>query len=89
MGDIVDEVNVGTALKLLGSKKRPTAGCPKDDEPLIPTFERSGAEFYCLECGTYYGFLSPKPLEDTPELDARYKELKARFDAGERHGAVG
>jgi hypothetical protein len=61
------------------------ACCPKDGEPLIPTFEVAKKEFYCMVCGTYWEFLSPvgKP-DDTPGLGERYLELKAKFDAGER-----
>jgi hypothetical protein len=54
------------------------------DMPLISTFERAGAEFHCMGCGGWFGFMSPKGMEDTPELDAKYKALLARFEAGER-----
>lgn len=63
------------------------ACCPKDGEPLIPTFERPYKEFCCLVCGTWYEFLQPVGKLDSPELDARYAELKARWDAGERPAA--
>lgn len=62
----------------------PMATCPADGSPLIGTFERRGAEFLCMECGTYLGFLAPEPATVTPELEARYAELKAAFDRGER-----
>lgn len=62
----------------------PTAGCPADDEPLIGTFEYPKYEFVCLTCGRLYGFLSPKRLPTNPATEARYRELKARWDAGER-----
>lgn len=42
-----------------------TYGC---GAPLIATFLFAHAEFYCLECGKRYGFLSPRPAEPTPEL---------------------
>lgn len=82
----MDEVNVGTALRLLGrsSGEKPYATCPRDGEPLISTIEQPGAEFLCMVCGVWYGFLSPKPATPTPELEARYNELQTRFDAGER-----
>lgn len=77
----VDEINVGTAARLLDKKKpAPMATCPNDGTPLISTLLFSGAEFYCLECGTKYGFLSPRPAEATPELDARYEQVKAEWD---------
>lgn len=61
----------------------PTACCPRDREPLIATFERRGAEFHCLICGGWFGFLAPvKRYGD--DVAARHDELKARFDAGER-----
>lgn len=92
-GDIVDNA-VGlrltpatAAMAILGrqpSDTPPMACCPRDDEPLIMTMERRGAEFVCMVCGTWYGFLAPKPLAPTPELMARLAELQARFDAGER-----
>jgi hypothetical protein len=85
MADIEDPVNIGTALDLASRRSNPPmACCPHDDEPLMATFERRGAEFMCMVCGTYYGFLAPKAREATPELQARHDELRARFDAGER-----
>lgn len=60
------------------------ATCPVDDEPLVMTFEVKFKEFICMVCGTYYEFLSPKPATETPELNARYAELKALFDSGVR-----
>lgn len=77
---------LAASLDLVGRKVTPTATCPQDGAPLIMTFEMPGAEFLCMECGQYSGFLAPVPADPTPELDARYLELKARFDAGERPG---
>jgi hypothetical protein len=76
---VVDEVNIGTAMKLLSRKDPPMATCPKDDEPLVATLEFRGAEFYCVVCHTKYGFLSPKPAESTPLLEARLDELKVLY----------
>lgn len=75
-----DEVNVGLALDLVGRKRdgvpAPMATCHVDDEPLVSTMEFPGAEFYCVVCGRTYGFLSPKPAEATPELEARHAVLR-------------
>lgn len=80
-----DRVEIGTALRLLDKEKpRPMACCPRDGGPLIATFERRGAEFHCLGCGGWFGFLSPTPKDPTPELEALYADLKAAFDAGTR-----
>jgi hypothetical protein len=85
MSDIDDRIDLGNALRITDkTKPRPYACCPRDGEPLITSLERRGAEFVCLVCGGWFGFLSPKPGDPTPELDARYAELKARYDAGER-----
>lgn len=66
------------------NEPKPYATCPHDDEPLICTLEHAGAEFLCMVCGRWYGWLAPTPQQPTPELDARYEELRARFDRGER-----
>lgn len=85
MAEIEDRVDLGVAARLLDrTRPRPMACCPRDGEPLVSTFERRGAEFLCMVCGGWFGFLSPSPREATPELDARYEELRARFRAGER-----
>lgn len=85
---VVDKVNIGTGLRLIDrSKPAPMATCPRDDEPLIASFEQRGAEFVCIVCGTWYGFLSPKPADPTPELNARYSELRGLYAAGVRRGA--
>lgn len=64
-------------------RPRPMAGCPECREPLISTFERPKKEFHCLVCGRWWAFLSPVPI-DPEENKARYEELLARFEAGER-----
>jgi hypothetical protein len=54
--------------------------CPRDGAPLISTLAFRKAEFYCLDCGGHFGFLSPDAAEDTPELRARYEALKSEWD---------
>jgi hypothetical protein len=58
----------------------PFAGCPNCGAPLISTLDFPGAEFYCLECGRKCGFLSPHPLEATPEVEAQHSALQAEWD---------
>ena len=83
--DIYDEINIETSNRLLDeSKPKPVACCPTDGEPLIFTLERSGAEFHCMVCGRWFGFLSPRPADSTPELIARHAELQTQFDRGVR-----
>lgn len=83
-----DPINIGTALDLIGRRREgkpaPMATCYNDDEPLVSTLEFPGAEFYCVICGTKYGFLGPKPAEATPELEARLAELRTRYDQERR-----
>lgn len=79
MSGIDDRIDLNTAGKLMRGE-RPMATCPKDGEPLIMTVRWPGAEFICIVCNGLYGFLSPKPVPPTPELQARYEELKAMFD---------
>lgn len=56
------------------------ACCPRDGEPLVSTFERNGAEFTCVVCGRWYGWLAPVGKPETPELMARHDELKTQYD---------
>lgn len=56
------------------------AVCPRDGAPLISTMAFSGAEFYCLECGAHLGWMSPRGVESTPEVEARYESLLAEWD---------
>lgn len=58
----------------------PTACCWNDDEPLVSTFKYPGEEWICVVCRQTYAYFDPKPLDDTPELQARYEELKAQWD---------
>jgi hypothetical protein len=62
-------------------KPAPMATCPKCGEPLIVTLRVPGKEFVCVECKGLWEFLEPNPVEATPELEARYQELKAKWDA--------
>ena len=77
---------LGTGLDLIERKREghpaPVACCPRCEEPtpLIATMAFSGAEFYCLECGGRFGFLSPRGVEPTPELVARSEALTAEWD---------
>jgi hypothetical protein len=43
------------------------------------TFKFPGKEFVCVECRRTWGFVEPTPVEKTPELEARYQELKAKW----------
>lgn len=84
MAEVHDPIDVGNALDLIGRKREgrppPVATCRRDDEPLVATFEFPGAEFYCVVCGALYGFLGPKPAEDTPQLAARLAELQQQYE---------
>jgi hypothetical protein len=57
----------------------PTAVCRVDGEPLVSTLAFYQAEFVCVVCGRTYGFLEPDGADNTPELQARYEELRARW----------
>lgn len=52
--------------------------------PLVGTMERPGYEWYCVGCESWWGWLharkgdGPNP---SPELDERYAEAKAQYDA--------
>jgi len=62
-------------------KPAPMAICPHCREPLIGTFRFPGKEFICMGCDRLWGFVEPIPAEATPELEARYQELKAKWHA--------
>jgi len=76
---------LGMALDLMKRKREgkpaPMATCPSCGEPLISTLRFRGYEFICVVCRRHWGFVEPTPAEATPELDARYQELKAQWDA--------
>lgn len=59
---------------------RPTKYAVHCGVPLIPTMVFRKAEFYCLECGAALGMFSPMTSKATPELHAKYDELKAEWD---------
>lgn len=48
-------------------------------EPLVMTFLYRGKEFYCIQCGRTYAYLSPVAAEETPERLARMQELRDTF----------
>lgn len=82
----VSPKEIGTGLDLIERKREgraaPMACCPRCPEPtpLISTIHFAYAEFYCLECGGHFGFLSPRAEEDTPELKAHYERLRSEWD---------
>lgn len=67
-----------------GQEKRPLACCPKDGNPLIFTFEKDGAEFHCMICGEWFGWLAPVPKSPTSGLMSLHQRLQDWFDEGER-----
>lgn len=69
-----------SAARARDGKPPPMATCPRDDTPLISTLAFTYKEFVCLECGGQFGFVEPKPAEETPELSARYEALQAEWD---------
>lgn len=82
---MADEVKaLGMALDMIDRQKTgkpaPMATCPRCDEPLIATVKFRGKEFVCVACKALWEFLQPKAVEATPELHARYDELKAQWD---------
>lgn len=84
MGEIEDPIRIDTAVELLKGEK-PMAVCPRcqGDQPLISTLKFRGAEFICMQCRGLFGFLAPRPVKVTPELQARHDELREQFLAEE------
>ena len=76
---------LGMVLDVIARKKTgkpaPMATCPVCKEPLIATIRFRGKEFICVACKRLWEFLDPLPADATPELEARYKVLKAEWDA--------
>lgn len=64
----------------------PYAGCPADSEPVVASLEVPGHEWLCMVCGRRFTYFSVRLLKlpPTEELEARYAELRARYEAGER-----
>lgn len=59
----------------------PMAMCPRCvDVPLVLTFERSGYEFTCVECGGWFDFLAPHAAAATPERMALLADVEERYD---------
>ena len=83
---LTNATTMAVGLDLMNRDEPPMACCPKDGEPLISTFRYPGAEFVCMICGSLLGFLAPTPKVETPELTARYEELRTAFDAGVKPG---
>ena len=77
MSEMVDALSM-----VLGAKetKGKIAGCTSCKAPLIATMKYPGAEFYCLECGNHLSYVSPTPLEPTPENNKRLEKLEAEWD---------
>ena len=84
MSEIEKIKALGMALGSNASEKwggsPPVATCPHCSEPLIGTLRFRGYEFVCVCCERKWGFVEPVPKESTPELMARYAELKAKWD---------
>lgn len=86
---ISDRINIATALDMADkSKPARMACCPNCQEPMVSTMKYRGAEFVCQMCGLLCGWLDPIPKANTPELEARQKELQALFDSGKEPGAI-
>jgi hypothetical protein len=69
---VVSHLDTARALDLIGRKEPPVACCTvcRPDEPLVFTFDRRGYEFTCMRCGGWFGFLDPRLVPSTPDLDA-------------------
>lgn len=81
MGPIDDSWRTHPLTMALDRKAANVACCPRDGEPLVSTFERDGAEFHCVVCRGWFGWLAPVGKPETPELMARCQELTAQYDA--------
>ena len=47
---------------------------------LIQTFKFNYAEFYCMACGSKFGFLGRDKVVATSEMIDEHRKLKAQFD---------
>lgn len=69
------------ALDMIGRKGPRIAMCPRcPDEVLVATFRWPQAEFYCLACKGHFGWLDPRPAEETPELLERCEVVRVAFE---------
>jgi len=48
------------------SERKKIAVCPEDGFPLVGTFMRMGAEYYCLKCRGSYGMFYEDHVNETP-----------------------
>lgn len=53
--------------------------CPTCTEPVIFTFEFPRVEYVCVECGWMGGVMMQSRAPATPERQARYAELNAKY----------
>lgn len=53
--------------------------CRRCDLPIIGTFLIAFKEFYCVGCGSSWGYFSEPTIEATPERVAAREELTAKF----------
>jgi hypothetical protein len=59
---------------------RDVAMCPRcDDTPLVMTFLWPRREFYCLDCGGTFEFLSPRAAYATDERLAKMETVRTEF----------
>jgi hypothetical protein len=49
------------------------------NHPLVSTMLFSGAEYFCMKCGTKYGMLEAERVDVTPELAAAKDSIEAHF----------
>lgn len=57
--------------------------------PLISTFMFSGAEYFCMECGSSYGMFDTDRVDSNPELEKRHKRLEAKWEKISKHLLTG
>ncbi len=58
------------------SDEKKIAVCPNDGFPLVFTFMRSGAEYYCLECTGSFGTFEEDRTKETPVNLEKKKEAE-------------
>ena len=52
--------------------------------PLIYTFAFSGAEYYCIECGSTHGMFEIGRAKNTPKLAQRLKQNEKKFEVARK-----